>query len=295
MSFFIQNLVNGISLGSLYALLAIGYTMVYGILRLINFAHGDIFMLGAYLAYYVMFLTPLPWWAAFIVATALTGLLGIVLEKAAYAPLRHEARINVLISAIGASFFLENLAILVFGGRPQPFPVPAILDRSISVSGISFNIIQIIIPITTAVLLMILSFVINKTKTGMAMRALSTDYEASSLMGININLIISATFLIGSVLAAIGGILYTCRYPQLLPLMGMMPGIKCFIAAVIGGIGNLTGAVVGGMLLGMSEIMIVGFFPSLNDYRDGFAFIILILILIIKPTGLFGTTAKEKV
>ncbi|MDD7402119.1 MAG: branched-chain amino acid ABC transporter permease [Eubacteriales bacterium] len=295
MAFFIQNLVNGISLGSLYALLAIGYTMVYGILRLINFAHGDIFMLGAYLSFYVMTLTSLPWWLAFLIATILTGILGIVLERTAYAPLRQEARINVLISAIGASFLLENLAILVFGGRPQPFPVPEVLDRSIKVGQVSFNIIQVVIPIVTAVLLLVLHFVVNKTKTGMAMRALATDYEASDLMGININLIISVTFLIGSLLAAVGGILYACRYPQLLPLMGMMPGIKCFIAAVIGGIGNMTGAVVGGMILGMAEIMIVGFLPSLNDYRDGFAFIILILILIIKPTGLFGSTAKEKV
>lgn len=295
MSFFIQNLVNGISLGSLYALLAIGYTMVYGILRLINFAHGDIFMLGAYLSFYVMTLTSLPWWAAFLIATIFTGLLGIVLERTAYAPLRQEARINVLISAIGASFLLENLAILVFGGRPQPFPVPEVLDRSIKVGQVSFNIIQVVIPVVTAILLLVLHFVVNKTKTGMAMRALATDYEASDLMGININLIISVTFLIGSLLAAVGGILYACRYPQLLPLMGMMPGIKCFIAAVIGGIGNMTGAVVGGMILGMAEIMIVGFLPSLNDYRDGFAFIILILILIIKPTGIFGSTAKEKV
>lgn len=295
MAFFIQNLVNGISLGSLYALLAIGYTMVYGILRLINFAHGDIFMLGAYLSFYVMTLTSLPWWLAFLIATILTGILGIILERTAYAPLRQEARINVLISAIGASFLLENLAILVFGGRPQPFPVPEVLDRSIKVGQVSFNIIQVVIPVVTAVLLLVLHFVVNKTKTGMAMRALATDYEASDLMGININLIISVTFLIGSLLAAVGGILYACRYPQLLPLMGMMPGIKCFIAAVIGGIGNMTGAVVGGMILGMAEIMIVGFLPSLNDYRDGFAFIILILILIIKPTGLFGSTAKEKV
>lgn len=269
--------------------------MVYGILRLINFAHGDIFMLGAYLSFYVMTLTSLPWWLAFLIATILTGILGIILERTAYAPLRQEARINVLISAIGASFLLENLAILVFGGRPQPFPVPEVLDRSIKVGQVSFNIIQVVIPVVTAVLLLVLHFVVNKTKTGMAMRALATDYEASDLMGININLIISVTFLIGSLLAAVGGILYACRYPQLLPLMGMMPGIKCFIAAVIGGIGNMTGAVVGGMILGMAEIMIVGFLPSLNDYRDGFAFIILILILIIKPTGLFGSTAKEKV
>ncbi len=295
MSFFIQHLINGLSLGSLYALIAIGYTMVYGILRLINFAHGDIFMLGAYLVYYGMLWTPLPWWLVFIVAALLTGLFGILLERFAYAPLRNEPRITVLISAIGASFLMENLAILLFGGRPRPFSVPALLDHSVKIGAISFNVIQIVIPVVTAILLAILSFIILKTKTGMAMRALSTDYEAASLMGININRIISMTFFIGSTLAAIGGILYSCRYPQLMPLMGMMPGIKCFIAAVIGGIGNLTGAVVGGLILGMSEILIVGLLPSLNDYRDGFAFVILILILIIKPTGLFGSNVKEKV
>lgn len=292
---FIQQLINGLSLGSLYALIAIGYTMVYGILRLINFAHGDIFMLGAYLVYYGLIWTPLPWWLVFIVAAALTGAFGILLERAAYAPLRNEPRITVLISAIGASFLMENLAILLFGGRPQPFPVPAVLDHSVKMGGLSFNVIQVVIPVVTAILLLLLHFIISKTKTGMAMRALATDYEAANLMGININKTISFTFFIGSVLAAIGGMLYACRYPQLMPLMGMMPGIKCFIAAVIGGIGNLVGAVVGGLILGMAEILIVGLLPSLNDYRDGFAFIILILILIVKPTGLFGKNVKEKV
>lgn len=296
MTFFIQNLVNGISLGSLYALIAIGYTMVYGILRLINFAHGDIFMLGAYLAFYGMFfMSNVPWWGAFLLAVIVTGFFGILLERVAYSPLRNEPRINVLISAIGASFLMENLAILIFEGKPKPFPVPPLLDRSVKLGDISFNVIQIVIPVVTALLLVALHLVVNKTKTGMAMRALATDYEAASLMGININLIISATFLIGSLLAAVGGILYACRYPQLLPLMGMMPGIKCFIAAVIGGIGNLMGAVVGGLILGLSEIMIVAFLPSLNDYRDGFAFVILIVILLVKPTGLFGSNVKEKV
>lgn len=292
---FVQHLINGLSLGSLYALIAIGYTMVYGILRLINFAHGDIFMLGAYLVFYGLTWTALPWYAVFILAALLTGFFGILLERAAYAPLRHEPRITVLISAIGASFLMENLGILIFGGVPKAFPVPAILDYSVKTGGISFNVIQVVIPVVTALLLLLLYFLVNKTKIGMSMRALATDYEAASLMGINVNRTISFTFLIGSLLAAIGGMLYACRYPQLMPLMGMMPGIKCFIAAVIGGIGNLAGAVVGGLILGMSEILIVGLLPSLNDYRDGFAFVILIIILILKPTGLFGSRAVEKV
>lgn len=295
MSYFIQHLINGLSLGSLYALIAIGYTMVYGILRLINFAHGDIFMLGAYLVYYGFLFTPLPWWSIMILAAGLTGLFGIVLERLAYAPLRTAPRINVLISAIGASFLMQNLAILIFGGRPRAFPVPRFMEHVIRVGEVSFSIVQIIIPVVTLVLLLGLTLIIRTTKTGMAMRALSTDYETASLMGININRIISFTFFIGSVMAAVGGILYGCRYPQLIPLMGVMPGIKCFIAAVIGGIGNLYGAVIGGLLLGFSEIMIVGLLPTLNDYRDGFAFVILILILLFKPTGLFGSTAKEKV
>ena len=295
MSFFIQHLINGLSLGSLYALIAIGYTMVYGILRLINFAHGDVFMLGAYLVFYGMIFTPFPWWAVMILAAALTGLFGIVLERLAYAPLRNAPRINVLISAIGASFLMENLAILVFGGRPRAFPVPAFMEHIVRIGRVSFSVVQVIIPAVTLLLLLGLTYIIRKTKTGMAMRALSTDYETASLMGININRVISFTFFIGSVLAAVGGILYGCRYPQLIPMMGVMPGIKCFIAAVVGGIGNLTGAVIGGLLLGFSEIMIVGLLPTLNDYRDGFAFVILILILLFKPTGLFGSATKEKV
>lgn len=295
MSFFAQHLINGLALGSLYALIAIGYTMVYGILRLINFAHGDIMMLGAYLVYYGVLFTPLPWTVVALIAVVLTGFFGVILERLAYAPLRNSPRINVLISAIGASFLIENLAILIFGGRPRAFPVPELLSRVIRLGNLSVSVVQLVIPLVAILLLSLLSYIILKTKIGMAMRALATDYDAAALMGINIHRVISYTFFIGSFLAAVGGILYGCRYPNIMPLMGMMPGIKCFIAAVIGGIGNLTGAAVGGLILGISEIMIVGLLPSLNDYRDGFAFVILILILLIKPTGLFGSTAKEKV
>lgn len=292
---FLQHLANGISLGSLYALIAIGYTMVYGILRLINFAHGDIFMLGAYLTYYGIMFTPIPWWLVFILVAIITGFVGFILEKIAYKPLRDSPRITVLISAIGASFFLQNFATVVFGGRPKAFPIPAILNKIINIGGVSISMVTFVIPIITIILLLTLSYIVNKTKTGMAMRALSKDYDTAKLMGINVNQIISITFFIGSFLAAIGGIMWGTKYPQLLPLMGSMPGVKCFIAAVIGGIGNIKGAVIGGFLLGLGEIMIVAFLSNLTGYRDAFSFILLIIILLVKPTGLLGEKTTEKV
>ena len=292
---FFQHLANGISLGSLYALIAIGYTMVYGILRLINFAHGDIFMLGVYITYYGILFTSLPWWLVFLIAPVITGFIGLLLEKLAYKPLRDSPRITILISAIGASFFLQNLGIVVFGGRPKAFPVPPMFNKIIRIRGVSVSLIAFIIPAVTIVLLYILNYFVNKTKTGMAMRALSRDYETASLMGIDINKIISITFFIGSFLAAVGGIMWGIKYPQLMPLMGVMPGLKCFIAAVIGGIGNITGAVIGGFILGLGEIMLIALLPKLTGYRDAFAFVILIIILLIKPTGLMGEKVTEKV
>ncbi len=292
---FMQHLVNGTSLGSLYALIAIGYTMVYGILRLINFAHGDIFMLGAYITYYGMTYTPLPWWLVFILSAVITGGTGVLLEKLAYRPLRDSPRIMILISAIGASFLLQNLGILVFGGRPKAFPIPDVLNKTLVIGGISVSLVSVIIPIITIILLVGLTFIIQKTKTGMAMRALSKDYEVASLMGIDINRVISFTFFIGSFLAAVGGILWGTKYPQLLPLMGVIPGLKCFIAAVIGGIGNITGAVIGGFILGLGEIMLIAFLPGLTGYRDAFSFVLLIIILLVKPTGIMGEKMTEKV
>ena len=292
---FLQQKINGTSLGSLYALIAIGYTMVYGILRLINFAHGDIFMLGAYITYYGILYTAVPWWLVFVLASVITGLVGLLLERLAYKPLRDAPRITVLISAIGASFLLQNLGILVFGGRPKAFPVPKVLSKTLKIGGLSIARISIIIPIVTIILLLVLTFIIQKTKTGMAMRALSKDYEAASLMGINTDGIISFTFFIGSTLAAVGGIMWGVKYPQLMPLMGVMPGLKCFIAAVIGGIGNITGAVIGGFILGLGEILLIAFLPTLTGYRDAFAFILLIVMLLIKPTGLMGEKIAEKV
>jgi len=290
-----QHLANGISLGSLYALIAIGYTMVYGILRLVNFAHGEIFMLGAYIAFYGMAYTPLPWWLVFILAALLTGVIGLLLERLAYRPLRGKARITVLISAIGASFLIQNLAILIFGGRPKAFPVPDIFSGILVVGGVSISTVTFVIPVVTLILLFALTYWINKTKTGMAMRALSKEYEAASLMGIDINKVISITFFVGSFLGAVGGIMWGIKYPQLIPLMGVIPGIKCFIAAVIGGIGNIKGAVLGGFILGLGEILLVALFPSLTGFRDAFAFVLLIIILLIKPTGLMGEKIAEKV
>lgn len=292
---FMQHLVNGTSLGSLYALIAIGYTMVYGILRLINFAHGDIFMLGAYITYYGMTYTPVPWWLVFILSAVITGGAGVLLEKLAYKPLRGSPRITILISAIGASFLLQNLGVLVFGGRPKAFPIPDLLNETLVIGGISVSLVSVIIPIITIILLVGLTFIIQKTKTGMAMRALSKDYEAASLMGIDINRVVSFTFFTGSFLAAVGGILWGTKYPQLLPLMGVIPGLKCFIAAVIGGIGNITGAVIGGFILGLGEIMLIAFLPALTGYRDAFSFVLLIVILLVKPTGIMGEKMTEKV
>lgn len=290
-----QNLANGISLGSLYALIAIGYTMVYGILRLINFAHGDLFMIGAYVMLYGMTLTSAPWIIVLIVGAFITGVLGIILEKLAYKPLRGSERITVLISAIGASFFLQNFGLLIFGGRPKPFPIPPSLNKVVTVLGAHVNSVSLIIPVITILLLIILTYLIQKTKTGMAMRAMSRDFEAVSLMGIDVNRVVSFTFFIGSFLAAVGGFMWSTKYPSLLPTMGAIPGMKCFIAAVIGGIGNIKGAVVGGLLLGLLEIMIIAIFPELTGYRDAFAFILLIIILVFKPTGLFGENVAEKV
>jgi len=292
---FLQHLTNALSLGSLYALIAIGYTMVYGILRLINFAHGDVFMLGAYFAFYLVTLLLLPWWVAFLVAIAFTAMLGIGLERVAYKPLRDSPKISIMISAIGASFLIENLATVVFGGRPKGFVVPDMFARVLHFGSVSVVSISVMIPIFTFALLALLLWIVNKTKTGMAMRAVSTDLDAARLQAIDVNRVVSFTFGLGSLLAAFGGILWSLKYPQLNPTMGIMPGLKCFIAAVLGGIGNIMGAVLGGFLLGLLEILIIAFLPDLTGYRDAFAFVALILVLLIKPSGLLGKNQVEKV
>jgi len=284
-----------LSLGSLYALIAIGYTMVYGILRLINFAHGDVFMLGAYFAFYAVTALAMPWWVAFVVALALTAAFGMGLERVAYRPLRDSPKISVMISAIGASFLIENVGIVLFGGRPKSFPSIPLFDTVVHFGSVSMLSVSLFIPVITAVVLGALLWIVHGTKTGLAMRAVSTDLDAARLMAIDVNKTISLTFGIGSLLAGVGGIMWTMKYPQLNPLMGVMPGLKCFIAAVIGGIGNIQGAVLGGFLLGIIEIMIVAFLPELTGYRDAFAFVLLIVVLLVKPAGLLGKNQTVKV
>jgi branched-chain amino acid transport system permease protein len=295
LALFLQHLANALSLGSLYALIAIGYTMVYGILRLINFAHGDVFMLGAYLAFYSVATFLLPWWAAFLVAIAVTAAFGVLLERVAYRPLRDSPRISVMISAIGASFLIENVGIVLFGGRPKGVAVPDVMNVRLAAGGISVMSVSVVIPIITFAVLAVLIWVVYRTKTGMAMRAVSTDLDAARLQAIDVNRIISFTFGSGSLLAAVGGIMWSYKYPQLNPLMGVMPGLKCFIAAVIGGIGSIPGAVLGGFLLGGIELLTVAFLPTLTGYRDAFAFVLLIVVLLVKPSGLLGGRQVEKV
>lgn len=292
---FMQHITNGISLGSLYALIAIGYTMVYGILRLINFAHGEIFMMSLYFAFYGVSLFLLPWYVSFIIAIIMTAALGMLVERAAYKTLRDAPRITIMVSAIGASFFIQNLAIVIFGGRPKAFPNIELLTDVIQIGAVSLQRLTLVIPVVTVLLLYLLLFLVNKTKTGMAMRAVSKDHETARLMGVDVNKTITITFGIGSALAAIGGIMWGAKFPQIQPVMGTMPGVKCFIAAVIGGIGNITGAVIGGFILGLGEIMLVALLPSLTGYRDAFSFILLIVILLFKPTGIMGEKISEKV
>lgn len=292
---FLQHLANGISLGSLYALIAIGYTMVYGILRLINFAHGEIFMLSTYVALYGVALFTLPWQLAFLLAILITGLMGVLIEKAAYSPLRESPKMSVLISAIGISFFLQNLGLVIFTGRPKTFPRPDFFAKIYDFGGIKIMSLTFVIPIVAAIFLGILVFLVSKTKMGMAMRAVSKDFETARLMGIDVDKVISYTFFIGSALAAVGGIMWGMKFPRIDPLLGLLPGLKCFIAAVVGGIGSITGAVIGGFFLGLGEIMLVAFFPEFSGYRDAFAFILLIIILLVKPTGIIGEKMTEKV
>ena len=292
---FIQHGLNGLTLGSLYALIAIGYTMVYGILRLINFAHSEIFMLGAYFVLWCLTLLYFPWPVAIVAAIVVTAWLGILVDRVAYRPLRDAPRISALISAIGVSFFLQNLTIVAFGALPREVYRPEWLENPILVGDVRLLPLTLFVPGLSFLLMLGLVWIVYKTKPGLGMRAISKDIETSYLMGVPVNRIISLTFGIGSALAAASGIMWALRYPQLQPVMGAIPGFKAFIAAVFGGIGSIPGAVVGGVMLGVIEIMAVAFFPELAGYRDAFAFFLLIVILLIKPTGLMGERLEDKV
>jgi branched-chain amino acid transport system permease protein len=293
---FVQQLINGLSLGSIYALIALGYTMVYGIVMLINFAHGDVLMVGAYAGYFVLTrfgVTPLSVTAAFAFSMSLCALLGVLIERLAYRPLRSAPRLNSLITAIAVSLILQNGArVLPFiGPNPRQFPRPEVSNLSLGTFSISN--IQLIVIVVSALLMLALNYIINYTRRGKAMRAVSFDLQAASLMGIPVNGTISFTFALGSILAAAGGMLFAFAYPQVSPTMGTMPGLKAFVAAVFGGIGSVPGAMLGGFILGIAETLTKGFLSS--QYADAISFSVLIIILLVKPTGILGKSARVKV
>ncbi len=296
---FLQQLINGISLGSIYALVALGYTMVYGVLRLINFAHGDVYMLGAYFGYFfsrtLQGKMPSPFLdaaAVMILSMLACAGIGMLMERFAYRPVRKASRLTMLIIAIGVSLLIENASQLFFGADPKFFP-QLIPEKHIQMGGLSLTNQQVVVLVTALGLMLLLNYFIFRTKTGKAMRAVSYNLDAAKLMGINTNAIISLTFALGSALAAAGGILVSINIPGIDPLMGVMTGLKAFVAAVLGGIGNIFGAVLGGLILGLAEVMVSGYGSS--TYRDAIAFLILIAILLFKPAGLLGKGQVEKV
>lgn len=310
---FIQHLINGLSLGSIYALIALGYTMVFGVLQLINFAHGEVFMVGSFIGYYAARFFVFPqnpssfalalgfvgqpslWALVFILLLAMMGcaILGFIIERFAYRPLRKQPRINVLITAVGVSLLLQYLGQLIFGSDPKFFPQVYRPAGVWEFGELKINPLQINVLCISLVLMSILQYIIFKTRIGRAMRAVSFDHKLASLMGIPTDKVVAWTFMLGSALAGAAGVLVGLIYPKIEPLMGVMPGLKSFVAAVLGGIGNVTGAFVGSVLLGLSEEFIVGYGAS--TYRDALAFVFLIAILLVKPTGLFGKKGSEKV
>ncbi len=286
-----QHLLTGISLGGAYALIAIGYTMVYGILRLINFAHGDIFMMSGYFMIFAM--ATFPWYISVPIALIGTVLLGVVIEKVAYKPLRSAPRMSIMISAIGVSYLLQNLATYLFTALPKAYPEIPFLKKIFQFGDVSASLVTLITPVLTVVLVFLLMQLINHTKLGMAMRAVSKDTEASRLMGIKVDNTISMTFAIGSLLAGIGALLYFTDRMTVYPYSGSLPGLKCFVAAVLGGIGSIPGAVIGGFIIGICETFLVAF--GYSTFSDAFTFLLLIIILLVRPTGLFGEAATDKV
>ena len=283
--------LSGISAGGQYALIAVGYTMVYGILRLINFAHGDIFMVAGLIMVYLSATMPL--YFALPVVVILTVALGFAVERCAYKPLRQAPRMSVMISAIGVSYLLQNVALYATGGQPQTYPSLPFVSGTVTILGASTHWVTVITPVLVIVLVLLLQWLINHTKIGMAMRAVAKDFETSQLMGIKINKVISVTFIIGSFLAAVGSLLYFTNYPTVIPTSGAMPGLKAFVAAVFGGIGSIPGAVIGAFIIGICETLIKG--TSMTVFSDAFTFALLIVVLVVKPTGLFGEKATDKV
>ena len=297
MSDFIQNnlpyLLAGISVGGQYALIAIGYTMVYGILRLINFAHGDVFMAAGLIIVYTTAVLPIQVSIPLVILA--TMILGFIIERVAYKPLRSAPRMSVMISAIGVSYLIQNCALYFTGGLAQIYPAVPVLSNSVSIGSATTKVVTLVTPVLTVILVFLLATFIRKTKTGMAMRAVSKDFETARLMGIRINRVISMTFVIGCFLAAIGSLLYFTNYPSVIPTSGAMPGLKAFVAAVFGGIGSIPGAVIGAFIIGICENIIKGMGGSWTIFSDAFTFVLLILTLLVKPTGIFGEKATDKV
>ncbi len=286
-------LLSGISVGGQYALIAIGYTMVYGILRLINFAHGDVFMVAGLVMVYAS--ASMPIYLSIPLVIVVTVALGFLIERVAYKPLRTAPRMSVMISAIGVSYLLQNCALYFTGGLPQMYPAIPWFSNSVTIGSATTKIVTLVTPVLVLALIVILELFIQKTKIGMAMRAVSRDFETSQLMGIKINSVISMTFVIGCFLAAIGSLLYFTNYPSVVPTSGAMPGLKAFVAAVFGGIGSIPGAVIGAFIIGICENIIKGLGSNWTVFSDAFTFVLLIVILLVKPTGIFGEKATDKV
>jgi branched-chain amino acid transport system permease protein len=293
---FLQQLLNGLSLGAIYALIALGYTMVYGVLRFINFAHADVFMVGAFAGYYLgQFLPEDTLWGGSIVligAMAASAALGMTIERLAYRPLRNAPTLNVLITAIGVSLLLQYSGQVFFGAAPRTFP-PVLPSRNFEIGTLTLSSNQLVVIGVAIALVVALQFIVFRTKMGTAMRAVSLNPKAAQLVGVNNNVVITFTFALGSALAGAGGILYSLNYPSIDPLMGVMPGLKAFVAAILGGIGNIPGAALGGLLLGTVETFVAG--SQYSTYKDAIAFAILIIILLFRPAGLLGRFTAEKV
>ncbi len=292
MVLFLQQMINGLSVGSIYALIALGYTMVYGIIRLINFAHGEIMMVGAYIAFILAVNTSLPFILILLISMVLSAVIGVLVERVAYKPLRKAPRISVLITAIGVSFFLQNLALVIFKADPKIMP-ELIEKKPIAIGPLQVGTVTVTTLALSIVFMIALDLFVKRTKPGKAMRAVSEDKDAAVLMGIHVNKTISLTFAIGSALGALGGVLYGITYTQVFPTLGVLPGLKAFIAAVLGGIGLIPGAVLGGFVIGMIETITKAYLSS--QWSDAIVFGLLIIVLIVKPTGILGKNEKEKV
>ncbi|MHB1134460.1 MAG: branched-chain amino acid ABC transporter permease [Chloroflexota bacterium] len=289
-----QQVINGLQLGFVYALIALGYTMVYGIVRLINFAHGDVFMVGAFMGFFAVTTFALDFVPAILFAMIVCMVLGVTIERLAYRPLRRAPKIAALITAIGMSLFIEYFTSLkfIFGPNFRRFPRPFEVTAW-NIGGVAISNVLVIVVVVSLVLMAVLTYVVQRTKIGMAMRAVSFDHDAARLMGINVDMIISMTFAIGSALAGAGGVLFAVAYPQVDPFMGIMPGLKAFVAAVLGGIGIIPGALLGSLIMGQAEVLTAGYLSS--SLRDAVAFGILIIVLLVRPTGLLGKSGVEKV